>query len=49
MPKGRYFTANTGTNVVVLSNGRSSTANSGTKVAVLLGINRWGDFPMLYR
>ena len=45
--QGRSFAANAGTKVAVLSKGRSSTANSGTKVAVLLGINRWGSFPLL--
>ena len=45
--KGRSYTANTGTKVAVLSKGKSSTANSETKVAVLLGINRFGSFPLL--
>ena len=47
LPKGRSFTASTGTKVAVLSKGRASTANSGTKVAVLLRINRCGSFPLL--
>ena len=33
--------------VAVLPKGSSSTANSGTKVAVLLGMNRYGSFPLL--
>ena len=37
VPKGRSFTANSGTKAAFLPKGRSSTANSGTKVAVLLG------------
>ena len=41
MPKGRSFTANSGTK------GRSSAANSGIKVAVLLGMNRCSNFPLL--
>ena len=47
LPKGRSFTANSGTKVAVLLNGRSSTANSGTQAAVLLGIDRWGSFLLL--
>ena len=47
LPKGRSFTANSGTKATVLSKGRSSTTNSGTKVAVLLGMNKCGSFPML--
>ena len=47
LPKGRSFTANSGTTAAVLPKGRSSTANSGTKVAVLLGINRYGSFLLL--
>ena len=35
LPKGRSFTANSGTKAAVLPKGRSSTANSETKVAVL--------------
>ena len=35
MPKGRSFTANSGTKAAVLPKDRSSTANSETKVAVL--------------
>ena len=45
LPKGRSFTANSGTKAAVLSKGKSSTANSGTKVAVLLGMSRCGSFP----
>ena len=48
VPKGRSFTAHSGTKAAVLPKGRISTANSGTKVAVLLGINRCGSFPLLY-
>ena len=44
LPKGRSFSANSGTKAAVLHKGRSSTANSGTKVAVLLGINSCGSF-----
>ena len=47
LPKGRPFTANSGTKNAVLSKGRSSTANSGTKAAVLLGMNRCGSCPWL--
>ena len=47
LPKGRSFTANTGTKVAVLSKGKSSTGNSGTKVAVFLGIGRCVSFPLL--
>ena len=47
LPKGRSFTANSGTKVAFLLKGRSSTANSGTQVAVLLGMNRYGSFPLL--
>ena len=47
LPKGRTFTANSGTKAAVLPKGRSSTANSRTKVAVLLGMNRCGSFPLL--
>ena len=47
LPKGRSFTANSGTKAAVLPKGRSSTANSGTKVAVLLGMNRCDSFPLL--
>ena len=38
LPKGRSFTANSGTTAAVLLKGRSSTANSGTQAAVLLGM-----------
>ena len=31
----------------VLTKGRCSAANSGTKVAVVLGMNRYGSFPLL--
>ena len=48
LPKGRSFTAISGTKAAVLPKGRSSTANSGTKVAVLLGMNRCGSFPLLF-
>ena len=47
LPKGRSFTANSGTKAAVLPKGKSYTANSGTNVAVLLGMNRCGDFPLL--
>ena len=48
-PKGRSFTANSGTKAAVLPKGRSSIANSGTKIAVLLGMNRCGtgSFPLV--
>ena len=48
LPKGRSFTANSGTKAAVLLKGRSSTANSGTKVAVLLGMNRCGIFQFFF-
>ena len=48
LPKGRSFTANSGTKAAVLPIGRSSTANSRTKAVVLLDMNRWGSFPLLY-
>ena len=48
LPKGRSFTANAKTMAAVLHKGRSSTANSGTKVVVVLGISRWGNFPLLF-
>ena len=44
LPKGRSFTANSGTEAAVLPKGRSSTANLGTKIAVLLEMNRCGSF-----
>ena len=47
LPKGRYFTANSGTKAAVLLKVRSSTANSQSKVAVLLRMNRCGSFPLL--
>ena len=47
LPKGRYFTAISGTKAEVLPKGKSSTANSGAKVAVLLGMNRCCRFPLL--
>ena len=47
MPKGRSFTANSGTKAAVLPKGRPSTANSDSRVAVLLGMNRCGSFPLL--
>ena len=46
VPKGRSFTANSGTKDAGLPRGRSSTTNSGTKVADLLGMNRCGRFPL---
>ena len=46
-PKGRCFTANSGTKAAVLLKGRSSTVNSGTKFIVLVGMNRCGSFPLL--
>ena len=48
LPKSRSFTVNSGTKVAVLPKGRSSIENSGTKVAVLLGMNRYGSFPLLF-
>ena len=47
LPKGRTFTANSGTKAAVLHRDRSSSADSGTKVAVLLGMNRFVSFPLL--
>ena len=47
LPKGRSFTANSGTKAAVLFKGRSYTANVGSKDAVLLGMNRCGSFPFL--
>ena len=47
VPKGRSFTADSGTKAAVLSKGRSSTANSETEFAVLLGMNRYGSFQLL--
>ena len=47
LPKGKSFTANSGTKTAILPKGRSSTANSGTQVAVLLGMDRCGNFPLL--
>ena len=47
LPKGRSFTANSGTKAAVLLKGRSSTANSGTRASVLLGMDRCGSFPLL--
>ena len=40
LPKGRSFTANSGTKAAILPKGRCFTTNSETKVVVLLGINR---------
>ena len=48
LPKGRSFTANSGTRAAVLFNGRSSTAILGTKAAVILGMDRCDSFPLLY-
>ena len=48
LPKGRFFTANSGTKVAIMPKCRSSNANSGTQVAVLLGMNRCGSFPLLF-
>ena len=45
LPKGRFFTAHSGTKAVVLPNGRPSTTTSGTQVS--LGMNRGGIFPLL--
>ena len=47
LPKGRSFTAHSGTKAAVLLKGRSSTANSGTEAAVLLGMDRCGSFTLL--
>ena len=47
LPKGRSFTANSGTKAAVLLKARSSTANSGTRAAVLLGMDRCGSLPLL--
>ena len=46
LPKGRSFTANSGTKAAVLLKGWPSTANSGTQAAVLLGMDRCGSFPL---
>ena len=48
LPKGRSSTANSGTCAAVLLKGRTSTANSGTQAAVLLGMDRCGNFPLLF-
>ena len=47
LPKGRFFTANSGTKAAVLPKGRSSAANSETRFAVLLVMNRCGSLPLL--
>ena len=47
LPKGRSHTRISSTKTAVPPEGRSSTANSGTKVAVLLGMSRYGSFPLL--
>ena len=47
LPRGRSFTANSGTKAAVLLKGRSYTANSETQAAVLLGMDRCGSFPLL--
>ena len=47
LPKGRSFTANSGTKAAVLSKGRSFTTNSRTQVAVLLRMDRCGSFLLL--
>ena len=47
LPKGRSFTANSGTKAAVLLKGRSPTANSGNQAEVLLGMDRCGSFPLL--
>ena len=47
LAKGRSFTANAGTKAAILPKGRFSIENSGTQVAVLLGMNRFGSFPLL--
>ena len=47
LPKGRSFTASSGTKAAVLLKGRSSTANSETQAAVLLEMDRCGSFPLL--
>ena len=47
LPKGKSFTANSGSKAAVLHKGRSSTTDSGTKVAVLLGMDRCSSFPLL--
>ena len=46
MPKGRSFTANSGTKAAVLPKDRCSTAKSGTKVAILLEMKKCGRFPL---
>ena len=47
LPKGRSFTANSGTKTAVLLKGRSSTTKSETQAAVLLGMDRCGSFPLI--
>ena len=47
LPKGRSFSANSGTKAAVPPKGRSITANSETLVAVLLGMNGCRSFPLL--
>ena len=47
LPKGRSFTAKSGTKAAVLPKDRSSTVNSGTTIAVLLAMNRCGSFPLI--
>ena len=47
LPKGSYFTANSGFKAAVLPKGRSSTSNSGTKVAVSLRMNKCDTIPLL--
>ena len=38
LPKGRSFTANSGTKAAVLPKGRSSTANSGPRLQIYYGL-----------
>ena len=48
LPKGRSFTANSGTKAAVLPKGsRFSTAKSGKRLQFYQGLNRCGSFPLL--
>ena len=48
LPKGRSFTANSGTKTAVLPKRTSSTAHPRTMVADSLGMNRCGSFPIAF-
>ena len=47
LPKGKSFTANSGTKAAFLLKGRSFAANSGIQAAVLLWMDRCGSFQFL--